>query len=269
MDGIPNKILTFDIETIPDYNAAYELGLLARGFSQEEAEEALQKRFNSAFLPCLLHRVVAIGMLKAVKTPLDTAISNKNLDSDPSHYLSTEYVRVAIDKQEYSLIEEFFNSLKDRPILVSYNGTNFDLPVLKARARKLRVQAPFYYSGESKWESYTARYTSWHCDLLEECKDTWNKGLYRLDDLAAMLGLPGKLEGVNGASVKHLFAEEDFDTIEEYCTGDVVITYLIYLVDLYHKGDLSAFEFKESIESLKSAIRYPDLIDQLDAVPLL
>ncbi len=50
----------------------------------------------------------------------------------------------------------------------------------------------------------------------------------RLDDVATMLGLPGKM-GMSGGQVWERFQAGDIAGIRDYCETDVLNTFLVYL----------------------------------------
>ena len=58
-----------------------------------------------------------------------------------------------------------------------------------------------------------------------------------LDEIAALLGFPGKM-GMHGGAVQEAYAAGDIKRIRDYCETDVLNTYLVYLRFLVFKGAL-------------------------------
>ena len=107
---------------------------------------------------------------------------------------------------EAELIARFFDGIeKYTPDLVSWNGSGFDLPVLHYRALKAGVQAPRYWeTGEEdtsfRYNNYLSRYHWRHLDLMDVLASFQVRARASLQDVALLLGLPGKL-GFSGDQV--------------------------------------------------------------------
>ena len=107
---------------------------------------------------------------------------------------------------ERDLVRRFFDGI-DRysPTLVSWNGDGFDLPVLttarcvmayRPPATGKRVTATRAY----RWNNYISRYHWRHVDLMDVLSGFQGRGRVGLDNMAMLLGFPGKL-GMSGAGV--------------------------------------------------------------------
>ena len=216
--NIPKKILVFDIETIPE----------ERYIPKEENE----------FPPLYMHKICTIGYLRAFYSEKTKRFSISGMGTKN---ITTE--------NEKKLLFDFNSFLEITPTLVSYNGCSFDLPVIKLRAIKNGIALTNLYKSNNKWENYQSRYAdNWHCDLLN-----WYGGYntkYKLNDIAAFLGIPTKIEGMTGASVAQLYKEKKFDLIYQYCMVDVFITYLLFLYKLEHQGVIFGSSKFNSIEDL-------------------
>lgn len=156
-----------------------------------------------------------------------------------------------IDSKEEDLIKGFFSHLKKQPPrLVSFNGKTFDLPVLKYRAIKYGVSAPWLYKMGDKWNNYSQRYSlDWHCDLIDAFSDFGASSRVKMDELCATFDLPGKI-GVDGSQVTSLYDAKKISEIRNYCETDVINTYLLYLLYQHHTGTLSGDNFEASKEDL-------------------
>jgi hypothetical protein len=148
---------------------------------------------------------------------------------------------------EKDLIERFFDGLdKYTPDLVSWNGAGFDLPVLHYRSLLHSVTAARYWeTGDSdssfRYSNYLSRFHWRHMDLMDILSGFQGRGRASLQDVASLLGLPGKL-GMHGAEVWGVFLEGGLKRIRDYCETDALNTYLIYLRFELLRGHLSAAE---------------------------
>jgi predicted PolB exonuclease-like 3'-5' exonuclease len=249
-----NKLLIFDIETIPDVEQAPSIcPLLVKGNSNKELKSALTECFATTFLPNFLHRIVAIGIL------LVSPSSSRGFEIEQLH------TNVNVD--EKALLSWFLKDLvaESKPIFVTYNGRNFDVPVVNLRAMKHDISAACLYENFSKWEGYLAANSEWHKDLMH-----WYSGPSRrnigLDNIASFLQLPTKLEGVSGKEVEDLFYDCEYDTISRYCERDVIITYLLFLYEQYTRGKITLLQRKESIKNLLQHTEDQELGEELEVL---
>src|SRR5512145_1520834 len=191
-----NPTLVFDIETIPDIaglRALHELdGAVSDAEVAEMAFQLRRQKTGSDFLPHHLHRVAAISCVL------------REGDSFKVWSLGEP------DEDEASIIKRFFDGIeKYTPQLVSWNGGGFDLPVLHYRGLIHGVVAPRYWdlgdgdygdSRDFKWNNYISRYHTRHLDLMDLLAMYQPRASAPLDDLAKLIGFPGKL-GMDGSQV--------------------------------------------------------------------
>lgn len=222
------NILVFDIETIPDIETGKRLYNLDGLSDREIAEVMFSKRRqdtggNSDFLRHHLHRIVAISVVLATADRINVW-SLGDADAD-----------------EKQIVQRFFEGIdKYSPVLVSWNGRGFDLPVLHYRALLHAVQAPRYWeSGDDdqsfRWNNYLSRYHQRHTDLMDVLSGYEFRSVAPLDEIAAMLGFPGKM-GMDGSQVWDRYLEGEIEAIRNYCETDVLNTYLVYLRYQYMRG---------------------------------
>jgi predicted PolB exonuclease-like 3'-5' exonuclease len=138
------------------------------------------------------------------------------------------------DSPEAELVQRFFDGIgRYSPVLVSWNGSAFDLPVLTYRALRHQLQAARYWElGEGdqsfRFNNYLGRFHWRHIDLMDVLSGYQGRSRVSLDRMAQLLGLPGKL-GMSGEAVWDAWLEGRIAEIRDYCETDVVNTYLIYL----------------------------------------
>lgn len=232
-------VLVFDIETIPDVAGIRVLNDLPPDLSDfEVAEFAFQQRRatnGTDFLPHHLQRVVTISCAMR--------------DADQFRVFSLSEPQA----NEAQIIQRFFDGVERfTPQLVSWNGGGFDLPVLHYRGMLHGVAAPRYWdlgdgdfgdSRDFKWNNYISRYHTRHLDLMDVLALYQPRANAPLDDLAKLMGYPGKL-GMDGGAVWQAWQEGRIAEIRDYCETDVVNTYLVYLRFQRMRGqlDLAAWE---------------------------
>ena len=239
--------LVFDIETIPDIAGLRTLHELPATLADSEvAEFAFQRqraKNGSDFLPHYLQRVIVISCA---------------LRSDEGFRVWS----LAEPKSgEGEIIQRFFDGVeKFTPQLVSWNGGGFDLPVLHYRGLIHGVAAPRYWdmgegdyrdSRDFKWNNYIGRYHTRHLDLMDLLAMYQPRASAPLDQLARLMGLPGKL-GMDGSAVWGAWQDGRSDEIRDYCETDVVNTWLVFLRFQLMRGQLSAAEHGYEIDLVKT-----------------
>lgn len=228
-------VLVFDIETIPDLEGGRRvLGL--EGMNDAEVWAAMKTlrlaQKGSDFMPAHLQRVVAISVaLRQGETFRCWSVGDEQAG-------------------EGELIQRFFDGVeKYRPVLVSWNGGGFDLPVLHYRALIHGCVAPRYWDTgqldrEAKWDNYLARYQFRHTDLMDVLALYTGRQNAPLHEIALLLGFPGKL-GMDGSKVFEAYTAGDLAGIRAYCETDVLNTWLVYLRFERMRGRLDAGALRE------------------------
>jgi predicted PolB exonuclease-like 3'-5' exonuclease len=238
-------VLAFDIETIPDVAGIRKLHDLPAELSDAEvAEFAFQKRRAASgndFLPLHLQRVVVISC--ALR------------EGDRFSVWSLAEPKL----KEAEIIQRFYDGIeKFTPQIVSWNGGGFDLPVLHYRGLIHGVAAPRYWDqGEDdrdfKWNNYISRYHSRHLDLMDLLAMYQPRASAPLDELAKLMGLPGKL-GMDGGAVWGAYQAGKIDEIRDYCETDVVNTFLVCLRFQRLRGALTAKAFDAEVAAVRASL---------------
>ncbi len=239
-------ILVFDIETIPDTTLGKRLFDL-EGLSDDDIAKAMitkqvQKTGGSDFLPLHQHRVVAISVLYRKQDQSIKLWSLGNFDSD-----------------EKELVQRFFDGIaKEKPNLVSWNGSGFDLPVLHYRSLLHGINASRYWErgdrdSQFRYSNYLSRYHWRHVDLMDVLSGYNLRGTAPLDQISLMIGLPGKM-GMEGKRVWTTYLEGDLQAIRNYCETDVLNTYLIYLRWELISGALNEKQYASAQEDVRSLL---------------
>ena len=235
---------SFDIETVPDteFGRRYlDLGDLP---DDDVATAMSFKRLQATgndFLPLHQHRVVAIS------------VALRSGDNFKVWTLGDE------DAPEAEIIARFFDGIERyTPDLVSWNGSGFDLPVLHYRAMRHGVQAPRYWeTGDSdrdfKWNNYLSRYHWRHLDLMDVLSAFQPRARAGLDEVATLLGFPGKL-GMSGDKVWDKFRAGAIREIRDYCETDVLNPFLVYLRFEHMRGNLDDKALEREFELVRATL---------------
>ena len=237
--------LVFDIESIPDVAGYRTLHNLSPDIADHDvAEIAFHERrakTGSDFMPLHLQKVVAIScVLRAGDTWKVWSIGKP-------------------DDPEKELIQRFFDGIeKFTPVLVSWNGSGFDLPVLNYRGLLHGVNAAcFWDQGEDnkdfKWNNYISRYHARHTDLMDLLAMYQPRGAAPLDAMAKLCGFPGKL-GMDGGAVWGAYQAGEIAAIRHYCETDVVNTYLVYLRFQKMRGVMNQAAYAREIKLVRDTL---------------
>ena len=239
------NVLAFDIETIPDVATGKRLYGLDGLSDQDVAQAMFAKRReqtgDSEFLRHHLHRVVAISaVLRQGETLRVWSLGEPESD-------------------ESELIRRFYDGIERyTPTLVSWNGGGFDLPVLHYRALLHGISAPRYWETGAddqsfRFNNYISRYHERHTDLMDVIAYYQPRASAPLDEVAQMLGFPGKL-GMHGAEVWGQFLAGRIGEIRDYCETDALNTYLIYLRFELMRGNLDDSGWKRETDLVRKTL---------------
>ncbi len=234
-------VLVFDIETVPDVDGGRRLYGL-EGLDDHAVAEALyqQRRAQTGgeFLRPHLHRIVAISLVMR----------------------GAQGIKVwslgGPEALERELIQRFFKGIaRYTPTLVSWNGGGFDLPVLHYRALLHGVAAPRYWeTGDEdtgfRYNNYLGRFHWRHTDLMDVLAAYQPRAAAPLDDIAVLLGFPGKL-GMHGGKVWEQFQAGNIEGIRNYCETDVLNTYLVWLRFELLRGRLTEAGYAKELRLLR------------------
>ena len=248
-----SPVLVFDIETVPDVAGLRTVHDLPADLSDAEvAEFAFQKqraKNGSDFLPHHLQRIIVISC--ALRS------------DDGFRVFSLAEPKLS----EGGIVQRFFDGIeKFTPQLVSWNGGGFDLPVLHYRGLIHGIAAPRYWdmgegdyrdSRDFKWNNYISRYHTRHTDLMDILALYQPRANAPLDDLAKLMGLPGKL-CMDGSAVWGAWLDGKIDDIRDYCETDVVNTWLVFLRFQKMRGAMTAAEHETEIAFVREQLAASD-----------
>lgn len=238
-------VLSFDIETVPDISGLRRLYELPDDMADADVAQAAFLRRRQAvgndFLPLHLHRVIAIAC----------ALRDHN-----------QFIVWSLGDargSEAELLQRFFDGLERyTPQLVSWNGGGFDLPVLHYRSMIHSVKARRYWElgdedRDFRYNNYIGRYHTRHLDLMDVLSLYQPRAAAPLDEVARLLGFPGKL-GMDGSQVWDAYQQGELVKIRSYCETDVVNTYLVFLRFQLMRGLLTAEQYEQELDIVHNSL---------------
>ena len=221
--------LVFDIETIPDLDFGREQ-LNLDGLTEEDIGKSMffqqHQRNGSEFLPYDLHQIIAVSIL-----------------TDNSDSLNIESYKLDETCNEKSILLDVFKSFEESDVLISWNGQMFDVPVLNCRSLKHLTKNTLL--------------SDKHVDLKDLLSNHNISNISGLDVITKGLKMPGKKLS-SGAEVWSLYLDRNITEIADYCTIDVLNTYLLYIRYEFITGMLSENDFDKKNTTLK---QYLEKID--------
>jgi hypothetical protein len=226
------SVLVWDLETVPDLKG-YAAAHGHDGKTDDEIRELLGEKFPKH----IYHSIVCIGALVAHQDGNRWAVDA----------LGAPHVG---ERSERELIAAFVNRIGElKPQLVTFNGSSFDLPVLRYRAMVHEVSAPGLMA-----RPYFHRYTDDAVDLCDVLASFAPGGKATLHEICRVMGLPGKPDDISGKDVDKYFREGRVREVADYCESDVVNTYRVWLRYELFCGRLTDAAFSASESNLEEFI---------------
>lgn len=227
------SVIIWDIETVPDLK-----GFAAANGRDGQSDIEIREAMGDKFPKHIYHSIICIGALIAHQENggwVIDALGAPNIG----------------ERSEKALISSFVDRIAElAPRLVTFNGSSFDLPVLRYRAMVNGVSAPGL-----AMRPYFNRYTEDAVDLCDVLSSFSPQGKATLHELCRVMGLPGKPDGISGGDVEKYYREGRLREIAEYCEGDVVNTYRVWLRYELFRGRLSDASYQASEANLFAFIR--------------
>jgi len=165
-----SSVIIWDLESVPDLK-----GFAKANGLDGKIDDEVRKAIGDKFPKHLYHSVICIGALIAI--------------DQGSHWEVQALGAPQVgDRTEKELITAFVRKIDElKPQLITFNGSNFDLPVLRYRAMVNEVSAP----GLSA-RAYFHRYTEDALDLCDVLASFNSQCRATLDEICKTMGMPGK-----------------------------------------------------------------------------
>lgn len=256
MPGVarPSKAdyLVLDIETIPDTSR----------WARPEVPHGVEQ----VFPPTWAHRVIVIGCLWL---DADYQLRRIGVVGNTGREALAANAETD-DRDERELLLDFSRFVgRAHPVLVTYNGRSFDLPVIALRSLCHGVPLSWYYQGRGVRYRYSEE---GHLDLCDWLADHGATRSGSLDAVARLCGLPGKV-GVDGSQVEGLFRAGQLASIQAYCLADITQTAFVFLRFRLLQGLLSYDAYRAAVQSLLTALdadgRVASVMSKIDRAHLL
>jgi len=181
------------------------------------------------------HRVVVIGALF-----FDAAYEVKRLGL------------MGDGKDEEGMLIAFAKHLEERrPCLVTFNGRSFDMPVIATRCLRYGISLRHYYRSRDVRYRFTAE---GHLDLMDYVADFGAAKSSRLDVIAKLCGMPGKV-GIEGKDVGPMVHAGRLSEVRNYCLCDVAQTAGVFLRVQLLRGEIERDEYLRAMNGLVSLIK--------------
>ena len=227
------SVIAWDIETVPDLK-----GFAAANGLAGKTDEDIRAAIGDKFQKHIYHSIICIGAL----------VAHRENDSWRVDGLGAPSVATRSEKE---LIASFVDKIAGlQPQLVTFNGSSFDLPVLRYRAMVNGISAPGLAS-----RAYFNRYSEDAVDLCDVLASFSPQAKATLHEMSRVMGLPGKPSGIHGGEVEKYYREGKIREIADYCESDVVNTYRVWLRYELFRGRLTDAAFQASEADLADYVR--------------
>ncbi|MDF1556413.1 MAG: 3'-5' exonuclease [Deferrisomatales bacterium] len=244
MSESPVRYFVFDVESVADGQLVSQLRYPGQGLPAEEAvdrfrAELLETR-GTDFIPYTYQVPVSVAVAKVLE---DFSLADLVVLDQPRY-------------RPHIITDLFWRGWEAyrRPILVTYNGRTFDLPLLELAAFRFGLGLPKWFdtAGGRSYQQPRNRYNAAsHLDLMDLMT---NFGASRFSgglNLAAhLLGKPGKM-AVEGQMVQDLYHDGRVGEINDYCRCDVLDTYFVFLRTRVVVGQLTLEREQELVATAK------------------
>ncbi len=235
------KYLIVDVESVPNGELIKNVKYHDDDISIDAAIEKLGNEMmhitnnHSAFIPVTFQRPICIVVGKA----------------DEDFNLVEVQSFDAPDFREEDMIRKFWYMLEVQnsdAVLITFNGRGFDVPLMELMGYKYGYAAKKHYT-----DKYGTRFRGGakHIDLQEFFSNNGNmKVAGGLNLLSKLIGIPGKGD-IKGSDVHQYYKDGRIKEINDYCTCDVLDTYLVFLRTRVITGQITIIEEEHIINNLK------------------
>ena len=211
------------------------------------------------------HLVLDIETVLDPELPITEASEIERLPAPPHHQVvvigvlwfdsSYHVSRLGIvgeTKDEAGALRDFAKFLEERrPDLVTYNGRGFDMPVIAARCLRHGIPLKHYYRSRDVRYRFSP---DGHLDLMDYVADFGAAKPSRLDVVARLCGMPGKI-GIAGQDVGPMVHAGRLEEVRSYCLCDVVQTAGVFLRVQLIRGELDIDAYRQAMRGLIETIR--------------
>jgi len=242
-----SRHLIVDVETVAIKDVETYLEPVSAPSNYKDAEkikayilEETQRQAAKAALDIDLARIVCLGW---------------QLGEESGHWIIKDEIA------EQTILAEFWRQfwpvyVPGHTIAVTFNGLNYDLPLLLRRSLYLGVPAPKLQLERFK-----------HADAIDLMQILSMDGRLRLHGLrfyCQRFGIPVDDESV-GADIAGLVAAGDWAAVEKHCTADVAATHALAVRMGVLKGEITTTERVAAVVNRDMGKPLQSVADQLQA----
>lgn len=216
------KTLVFDLEVVAhNFVTHFDVETKAYLLKYAKTDEDKQNTIDSLVFNPFTSRIVAIGMLDYKENKGCVLLNTEGKVEIKSSKENINY----ICGDEKSIVELFWKTIRDKGynLFVTFNGREFDCPFIMLRSLILKTKPTFNLMRGSDFT-----FKDYHIDLLKELtfnrhSPTGARRKFSLDFYCNQLGIKSpKSMGVSGDKVGELFENKEYETLANYCIGDVI-----------------------------------------------
>ncbi|QQE63409.1 hypothetical protein GFS31_00740 [Leptolyngbya sp. BL0902] len=250
--SVGQRVCAFDLEWVPDAPSGRRVYRLPATLSDEDVFQVMWEHGGATedkprpYLKTALCRVVSVAAV----------IREQRRNGEVVLRLTALPKQADQPMAEGDLIHTFLSYVgQQKPQLVGFNSQTSDLPILLQRGMAMGISAKAFCQRPDKpWEGvdYFARHTEAHIDL-KNLVSGWGIGTPSLHELAAAMGIPGKM-GTDGSSVVDLWVEGNLRAIVEYNHFDALTTYLVWLRTALFAGFFSPEQHQIEEDRVRSLL---------------
>ena len=163
---------------------------------------------------------------------------------DPADAPKSDGFELVLYRDENDMLQDAFHTMEEYPVILTYNGMNFDLPYMKSRADFLKskgrptLDVPFHVhktNGAGQATHIVTFRKCIHVDLYN-IMDNLVFQNYVFDKKYTKKGLDDVSRAILGyGKIEHdVFGEQDVGSLARYCYHDSMLTYELTA----HQGDM-------------------------------
>jgi predicted PolB exonuclease-like 3'-5' exonuclease len=108
--------------------------------------------------------------------------------------------------------------------------------------------------GKETTRDYWYRYGRDHIDICDAISGFGASARPSLAELAALCGIPAKIDGLEGSQVESMVATGRLEELAGYCDTDIFVTYLLFLRFSLVTGGINLDYYVSSLEHLHQHI---------------
>lgn len=183
----------------------------AEEFKDSKSEEVIQAEYRKSSFDGAKGQLAVIGLKFGADTGQSVYIENwQHKDAERT-----------VIREAFDMIAASYHANSDRhPLFIGHYHSKFDLRFLFQRAVILGIEPPAIIPFDAApWD-----------DRIFDTMFKWagNAGSIKLDDLCKVLGVRGKVGGIDGSKVWDEVQAGRIGDVADYCIGDVESTYACY-----------------------------------------